>query len=188
MSGERLTLYPDRHRGGCEVLEDRIREAATQLWRSQELTDIELRASDGDSIHAHRLVLVTESAYFRALFCGKFCVKSAVDLRGISSSALGIVLEYLYTNRCTLHEGSLSAVLEAAAFLQVPALIKELCSEVQDRLVPSNAFEWWARSTQLELPTLVAPAKAAALRGWEADGQGGPAPETLGALPMTITL
>ena len=185
MSGERLTLYPDRHRGGSFVLEDRIREAATQLWRSQELTDIELRASDGDIIHAHRLVLVTESAYFRALFCGKFRVESTVDLRGISSSALHIVLEYLYTNSCTLDEGSLSAVLEAAAFLQVPALLKDLCAEVQDRLLPSNAFEWWARSAQLELPTLVAPARAAALRGWEADGSGGPASETLGALPMT---
>lgn len=166
-------------------MEDRIREAATQLWRSQELTDIELRASDGDSIHVHRLVLVTESAYFRALFCGKFRVESTVDLRGISSSALHIVLEYLYTNSCTLDEGSLSAVLEAAAFLQVPALLKDLCAEVQDRLLPSNAFEWWARSAQLELPTLVAPARAAALRGWEADGSGGPASETLGVLPMT---
>ena len=185
MNGERLTLYPDRHRGGCELLEDRIREAATQLWRSQELTDIELRASDGDIIHAHRLVLVTESAYFRALFCGKFRVESTVDLCAISSSALHIVLEYLYTNSCTLDEGSLSAVLEAAAFLQVPALLKDLCAEVQDRLLPSNAFEWWARSAQLELPTLVAPARAAALRGWEADGSGGPASETLGALPMT---
>ena len=104
MNSERLTPYPDRHRGGCELLEDRIREAATQLWRSQELTDIELRASHGDIIHAHRLVLVTESAYFRALFCGKFRVESTVDLCAISSSALHIVLEYLYTNSCTLDE------------------------------------------------------------------------------------
>ena len=121
MNSERLTLYPDRHRGGCELLEDRIREAATQLWRSQELTDIELRASDGDIIHAHRLVLVTYWLRSRLTFARSSAGNFASRAQWISvpSPPAPCTSCSSTSTQTAAHsmklEGSLSAVLEAAA-------------------------------------------------------------------------
>ena len=187
--GELLTLYPDRWRGEEEDPVDRIREVAISYFQSQELCDIEVQVAGGESIQAHRLVLVTESEYFRALLCGQFTPVRTVDLSRFSPIPVRIVLDYLYTNICTLNEGSLSEVLEVAAYLQVPALVKEMSAEIADRLVSSNAFAWWARASSLELPVLVAAARAAALRGCHGGaghGGAGLGTETLRLLPVEL--
>lgn len=41
-----------------------------QLWESEELCDVIVRACDGHEIRAHRIVIAASSAYFRSLFVG----------------------------------------------------------------------------------------------------------------------
>lgn len=85
------------------------------------LCDVTLRAGLED-FSAHRNVLAAASPVFKAMFCGNFKEQdeSFVDLsQSVSSSALQVLLDYIYTTRLCVTVANVTEVVSAADFLQI---------------------------------------------------------------------
>ena len=95
-----------------------------QKYREGRLCDVELKAEDGTTFAAHVLCLTAGSAYFEALYSSRSWSDSAsstVMLSVMSGHALDTCLEYIYAGQAEVaDEAQLPAVLEAAAYLQMP--------------------------------------------------------------------
>jgi kelch-like protein 2/3 len=67
-------------------------------FRNEVLCDIKLQTDDGTVLCAHKLVLVSVSPYFQAMFT-RFneSNKDIVNIRYLDSTVLQLLLDYIYT-------------------------------------------------------------------------------------------
>lgn len=78
----------------CEVLSNAL--SSPEL---QELADVELVSSDGQTFHAHRQLLAMRSSVFRTTFyCGKLESQSSRINLEASGGAVKTLLQYIYTD------------------------------------------------------------------------------------------
>ena len=101
----------------------------SELWREEALFDYTLITSDGKKYRTHKAFLASVSDYFKAMLCGGMLESSSdtVELKGITSTGLGPLLEFIYTGQFLPTEDTVEDILTAATHLQVTAVV-ELCS------------------------------------------------------------
>ena len=93
---------------------------------------IDVRLKVGESVFpAHRIVLAANSDYFHAMFTGgmKESKQEVIELKDghISSDALNIVMDSIYTGNLHVNEENVFEVLAAADHLQVKSVVKHCC-------------------------------------------------------------
>jgi len=115
--------------------------AMNQLRRDNILCDVILEAG-GVETPVHRLVVVSGSPYFMAMFTGKMTESSAdrVKLNGIDGKALLQLIEYIYTSMIEVTEDNVQSLLPAANLLQLQFVRESCCSFLQSQLHPSNCL------------------------------------------------
>ena len=77
-----------------------------KLWRERTLCDAEIHV-EGETFHAHRLVLAATCDYFAALYCrAGYSADAAgpLTLDGLSADAFRALLSFVYSGRCELAE------------------------------------------------------------------------------------
>ena len=152
-----------------------LRPGLVKLWRERTLCDAEIRV-EGETFHAHRLVLAATCDYFAALYCrAGYSADAAgpLTLDGLSADAFRALLSFVYSGRCELaEEALLTPLLEAAARLQVVPLIREASAAIEARLSPESAVDAWALADALQLPDLERAAKTEATKGFHAIAEG----------------
>ena len=69
-----------------------------ELWKSKNFTDV-VFVVEGEEFPAHKMVLATESEYFRQLLYGgmREASQKKITISGITPEIFKIVLEYVYT-------------------------------------------------------------------------------------------
>lgn len=140
-----------------------------ELWRHQELCDVEIHASGGQEVfHAHRVVLAAASPYFRLRISTPLADQHKHFDLEMPGAVVGALLEYVYTGRATLAEELLCALLSAASFLQIASLLAACELEVTLRLDEHNLFGAFALADSLTLPNLQGAAMELALRRFDA--------------------
>jgi hypothetical protein len=120
------------------------------LWLEGALCDVDLLASDGARVPAHRIVLAAASPFFRALFLGagrsmRDGGSPVVELPGIDGDSLRLLLDRVYVSTGSAAE--LSAVdsdtvqplLAAASYLSVEGVARECCDFLRARLSSATA-------------------------------------------------
>eukprot|EP00965_Chrysotila_dentata_P024798 822273-Pleurochrysis_carterae.AAC.1 len=142
--------------------------ALVDLWLEGFLCDINI-VVDGHLYRAHRVVLASGSAYFKAFFAsGMLDSAGDIFLQDICCEAFASVLEFLYRGRCTLEsEDAIVGTLQAAAMLQVLPLAQAAAEAIIERLSPVSCVGAWQLGSRLMLPRLEAAAREEALRGFE---------------------
>ena len=136
-------------------------------FRSGALCDVELQAADGTAFRAHAVCLTAGSEYMEALYSAKTEWKDAdgpVKLEQVPAAALSVCLDFVYCGEATVEADQLSAVLEAAAYLQIEPLRDAAAEELQRCLGPATAFSTWALAESQGLAELATAAKATAAR------------------------
>ena len=91
----------------------------------------------------HKVLLVATSDYFRAMLLGPMreSQKQGVDLKDLSSEALEIIMDFIYSGTIEFDYSSLGEILNAASHLQVQTAL-DLCSDYMISLLSfSNADE-----------------------------------------------
>ena len=113
-----MTEQPKRHKvmGG--------HAASPTGERTDAFSDAVLQSSDGLTFPVHRLVLLSASAYFKALYQGGGAgmreTGRPLELANVDGHTLEAVLDFVYTGECST--SAPEALLEAADFLQIAPL------------------------------------------------------------------
>ncbi|XP_053533682.1 kelch-like protein 10 [Ictalurus punctatus] len=108
---------------------------------SNQLCDIIIEAG-GTHFHAHKSVLCELSPYFRALFerwssPGQFLY----TVPGVTPNIMKSILQYGYSQRITITQTNVKALLEAADYLLMDDIVHICCKFLEKRLRPKNCIE-----------------------------------------------
>ncbi|XP_017785820.1 PREDICTED: kelch-like ECH-associated protein 1 isoform X2 [Nicrophorus vespilloides] len=128
----------------CFMMVEYIKDAmkAMDMMRGHHmLTDVILEV-DTELFHAHRVVLAAASPYFKAMFTGglRESGMTRVKLQGVSPTAMGRLIHFMYTGRIRVTENSVCQLLPAATMFQVANVIQACCDFLERQLDPSNAI------------------------------------------------
>ena len=112
-----------------------------ELRKHGSLCDVTLVA-EGRQFPVHKVVLVSSSPYFRAMFNGTMSESSQelVNLPAVQSSALRQLIEYIYSGEVEVTEENVQSLLPAANLLQLSWVRDSCCRFLQSHLHPSNCL------------------------------------------------
>ncbi|CAB9509776.1 Kelch-like protein 2 [Seminavis robusta] len=131
-----------------------INEMLQSFLTDEALNDVTLRGTDGVEVPANRFLLSARSQVFRGMLLGKFqeALSSVVEV-GFKGGTLRAVVEYILTDSAQMlnckkrksQEGrsfdypliqSFVSLLEAAAYFQLPGLVKRIRKKLE--------LIWWS--------------------------------------------
>ncbi|XP_060866001.1 kelch-like protein 2 [Metopolophium dirhodum] len=103
--------------------------------------DIKLETDDGTVIFGHKVVLVSASPYFRALFTSfEERNKDCIIIKELNPTILQLLINYIYTGEIIVNNEHVKDLLAAADLIQLD-YIKASCEEfLQTQLNPSNCL------------------------------------------------
>ncbi|KAL4085445.1 hypothetical protein QTP88_027304 [Uroleucon formosanum] len=113
-----------------------------QTFRNDKMfCDIKLETDDGTIILEHKIVLISASPYFRAMFTRfEESNKNHIKMEDIDSVILQLLINYIYTGEIIVNEEHVKGLLVAANLIQLD-YIKKVCEEfLQTQLNPSNCL------------------------------------------------
>ncbi|XP_022170913.1 ring canal kelch homolog isoform X2 [Myzus persicae] len=116
-------------------------EILQSLRKDEVLCDIRIETNDGTIIFGHKVVLVSASPYFRAVFISfEETNKDLILISELDSPVLQLLVNYIYTGEIMVTEENVKVLLSAANFLQLD-YVKSVCVEfLQSQLNPSNCL------------------------------------------------
>ena len=108
------------------------------LRKNEKLCDVILEV-EGQRLPAHRIVLASLSAYFRAMFTGEMAESKqrVITINGVEGSALKSLVDYAYTATIDISEENVQSILPAASVLQFGE-VKRACSEFLRRQLDAD--------------------------------------------------
>ncbi|XP_060575293.1 BTB/POZ domain-containing protein 3-like [Ruditapes philippinarum] len=135
----------NKNLGGCLI----------ELYERNLWTDVKFCCKDhdeGETIHAHKIVLAARSPVFQQMFFGAF--KQNKEEIDAEKRVFDLLLRYIYSDTVTLHEDTASDLLQLAHMYQIPTLV-ELCADyLQTILTPENACEILQLAIMYEIASL----------------------------------
>ncbi|XP_078671271.1 uncharacterized protein LOC144911256 [Branchiostoma floridae x Branchiostoma belcheri] len=111
--------FPDH----CATVLRRLHE----LRRQDVLCDVTVNVQ-GKNFRCHKAILAVCSGYFRMLFAAND-KNASIVLPGVNANAVEDILNYMYTGELQLETENMTAYLDAASYLEIPAIM-ELCDAV----------------------------------------------------------
>ena len=95
----------------------------TELRADQNLLDVTLACEDGTQIEAHKVVLTAGSQFFKDILKMKKKETLIIYMRGIKSSDLASVVDFLYYGEVNIPQEELNDFLTLAEELQLKGLV-----------------------------------------------------------------
>ena len=109
-----------------------------QFREQGELIDVHLKVGE-ELFSAHRIVLAASNDYFGAMFAHemKESNQEVIELKdeSISTAALKIVLDFIYSGDLQVNDENIFEVLVAADHLQVTSVVQQCCDYLQTQFV-----------------------------------------------------
>ncbi|XP_069142511.1 kelch-like protein diablo isoform X1 [Argopecten irradians] len=117
-----------------------------ELWKNQELCDVIIK-TNGESIPAHRAVLVISCDYFRAMFSMGFEESqqqmAEISLDEVTPEAVRAVLGYMYTGSLTVTKDTIQDLVVLTDLLQLSDLKLHCCQCMGKEISASNCLGVW---------------------------------------------
>jgi kelch-like protein 10 len=112
------------------------------MYQNGEFCDATLRTDDGGIFSVHRIVLVGDSEYFRALFTTTLHVEQLSDVKisNISTETLRMMLDYMYSRTITISDSNVCKILESADYLGIVRLKTACCEFIEKQIDGSNCL------------------------------------------------
>ncbi|KAL4083983.1 hypothetical protein QTP88_029299 [Uroleucon formosanum] len=118
-----------------------VYERLQSLRNGKVFCDIKLKTEDNNIIHAHKVVLSAACPYFNAMF--KHFAERNYDLvimRQIDSTALQLLINFIYSGQIKITERNAQVLLPAANFLLLLEVKEACCDFLLSQLCPSNCI------------------------------------------------
>ena len=118
--------------------EENLVASFTKSRKDKDFTDVTLVCEDGFQIEAHRVILVASSPFFETLLKISNHAHPLVYMRGIKSSELIPLVDFLYKGEATVGPDHLDTFLGLAEELQLKGLTRtsEPKTDLKRKLVP----------------------------------------------------
>ena len=114
--------------------EENLIASFTESRKDQDFTDVTLVCEDGVQIEAHRLLLGASSPFFKTLLKMNSHLHPLIFMRGVKSSELTPLVEFLYKGEATVLPENLDNFLILAEELQLKGLTRETKTEPKCKL------------------------------------------------------
>lgn len=116
-------------------------QSMNELRSAKLLCDVTIKC-EGVGHSAHRVVLAASSSYFKAMFTSEMKEKEqhVIELKGISSSTIAILLDFIYTEAVCVDTENVQDLLPAACLLQLKGVEKACCEFLRGQLDPINCL------------------------------------------------
>jgi len=111
-----------------QEFDDNFKLNYKELRQEQEFCDVTLVSDDVKYIEAHKLILATSSSVFKDILKRNKQVHPFLYLRGINSSQLALVLDFIYHGEVKVPQMDLDSFLDVAKDLGVKGLMDNLGS------------------------------------------------------------
>lgn len=116
----------------------RVFEVLHSLRQDDVLCDIWLQTDDGTLVSGHKVILVSACPYFSHRF--NEIKTNLFHLKELDSTALKLLVDYIYTGKIIITEQNVQVLLPAANLLQLQ-FVKDACVEfLQTQLNPTNCL------------------------------------------------
>ena len=104
-----------------------VLERNSHMFNNSDMSDISFTCKDSDqTFYAHKYVLATSSAVFKAMFYGDLAEKnSVVHLCDTDEKGLEEFLRFLYTDECNLTTENVVSVIYLSKKYIVPSLTEK---------------------------------------------------------------
>jgi len=106
--------------------ESNIRQYFKKLRDDQRLCDVTIATEDGEYIQAHKIALCAGSNFFSDIFMKNNHSNMLVYLKGISSSMLQPVLDFMYNGETCIGQDEVNMFIEAGKELHIKGLDSEV--------------------------------------------------------------
>ncbi|XP_060872725.1 ring canal kelch homolog [Metopolophium dirhodum] len=117
-------------------------EILQSLRKNEVLCDIKLKTDDGTIVFGHKVVLVSASPYFHKMLTSFYESDTAglVHISELDSTALQLLVNYIYTGEIVVTEENVKVLLAAANILLLD-YVKSACAEfLLSQMDPSNCL------------------------------------------------
>ena len=114
-----------------------VRQLMGDLINDVETADVTLVCSDEVKIQAHKIVLKACSSVFKTILQENFNKNTFIYLRGVPSSEMKLLMEYMYLGETSFRQEQMEIFLEAARDLKIKE-INDLKKEVEQ----TDREEW----------------------------------------------
>ena len=104
-------------------------ERFKNLVGKQEFSDVTLVAGDGKRIFGHQVILATGCSFFKNLLEGERSPKPLIFFRGVETSLIVSLMDFLYTGKAEVMEELLTEFIALAEDLGVEGLARDNTSE-----------------------------------------------------------
>lgn len=117
-------------------------EGFQSLRQNNDLCDIKLETDDKQIVLAHKVVLASACPYFHAMFTN-FAERNhdLVVMRQIDSTALKLLVNFIYSGEIIVTAQNVKNLLPAANFLQLQEVKGACCDFLQSKLSPANCID-----------------------------------------------
>lgn len=128
---------------------------ANRMRNEEILTDVVLLV-DGKKIPAHKCILSANSKYFLSLFNGPLASTGQfVDLHGMKSETIEMVLNYVYTGIVFISEDNVIDILNASCFFFLTTLRNRCIKFLEERLDIDNCLQMFSIGKKFSLSELI---------------------------------
>eukprot|EP00102_Acyrthosiphon_pisum_P026770 XP_016663980.1 PREDICTED: kelch-like protein 2 [Acyrthosiphon pisum] len=116
-------------------------EVLQSLRKCEIFCDIKLETEDKKIIFAHKVVLASASPFFHAMFTN-FAEKNhdLVVMREIDSTALQLLVNFIYSGAIVVTEENVQVLLQAADLLQLQEVKDVCCDFLEKQLCSTNCI------------------------------------------------
>eukprot|EP00092_Neocalanus_flemingeri_P010522 GFUD01011337.1.p1 GENE.GFUD01011337.1~~GFUD01011337.1.p1 ORF type:complete len:299 (-),score=51.12 GFUD01011337.1:252-1148(-) len=106
-----------------DEFQDNFRQTYKQLRQEEEFCDVTLVCGDGKHIEAHKLILSASSTVFKDIFTKNKQGHPLLYLRGVESTELASVMDFIYQGEVKVPQTELSNFLDVAQDFGVKGLM-----------------------------------------------------------------
>ena len=121
---------------------DNVLNAFGSLREDNNFADVTLACEDGQQVEAHKVILAASSPLFKTLLDRNKHPHPLVYMRGMKSSNLLAILDFLYRGEANVFQGDLDSFLAIAEELQLEGLMgnsEERFGGKNERCVPQQS-------------------------------------------------
>ena len=118
MEDNKLTL-------NSNLFESNAYNTIRELWNDQDFADVTLATEDNHQIKAHKVILSSNSIFFRTILLNNPHPNPLIYLKGIRHRELEIIIQYIYLGQCKVWNADLADFFTTGQDLKVNGLLED---------------------------------------------------------------
>ncbi|XP_043944885.1 kelch-like protein 10 [Protopterus annectens] len=124
---------------------------------------------DEIEMKVHKIIMVSCSSYFKALFSGAWSNKEKMvyNIPGVSADMMELIIEYAYIRTISITADNVKQLLIAADQFCVSGIVKTCCDFFESHLCPENSIGIWMLADCCYCPELKTKASLFILQNFE---------------------